>query len=196
MKGETRPESSRGVRRGGRLAFLAAMSLVLGWLVGPVLRAEIIVNPRGWKFPNIVTSAKEIIRISDRTREIPGKETILKGYRKWDGTFFRTYEVEGKIFGVEIDTDGKPPFEYSLMDADGDGRFETKIPHSKDNKDKAYVPQWIVDHYFRLHPEMKNPTKGTKIPPPSLRPPSPPPEPEEPAPAEPPPLEVREAPSP
>src|SRR6266496_3197726 len=57
-------------------------------------------NPQGWKFPNIVTSAKEIIRVSDRTPLIPGKETILKGYRKMDGTHFMTYEIEGRVFGV------------------------------------------------------------------------------------------------
>jgi hypothetical protein len=175
---------------------LAVVVLALGSSVVSALQAEILINPRGWKFPNVVTSAKEIIRISDRTREIPGKETILKGYRKGDGTYFRTYEVEGKVFGVEIDTDGKAPFEYNIMDTDGDGRFETKIPNSKGNKDKAYVPQWIVDHYYRLHPELKNPTVGTKIPPPSLRPPPAPPAREEPAPDQPPPPEVHELPSP
>ena len=108
--------------------------------------------------------------VSDRTREIPGKETILKGYRKGDGTYFMTYEIEGRVFGVEVDTNGGAPFEYSIMDTDGDGRFESKIPHSKDNKDRAYVPKWIIEHYYSLHPELKDPKGPVKIPTPSLKP--------------------------
>lgn len=160
-------------------------------------RAEILLNPDGWRFPNIITAAKEKIMISDRTREIPGKETILKGYRRSDGTYFMTYEVEGRVFGVEIDTNGRPPFEYSIMDTDGDGKFETKIPHEKGNKDRAYVPQWIVDYYYSLHPELKDPEAQVRIPSPSLKParrprPVPTPEPEQ----EPLPPEVRAQPSP
>ncbi len=185
------PRAGRPARR---LAVFAAAGLA-AVLARPV-RAEILINPEGWKFPNIVTSAKEIIRVSDRTREIPGKETILKGYRKWDGTYFRTYEIEGRIFGVEIDTDGKPPFEYSLMDTDGDGKFETKIPHSKDNKDRAYVPKWVIDHYFALHPDVRNPDGPVKIPPPTLRATQMAPPVSPPASEEPPPPEVRDRPSP
>jgi hypothetical protein len=137
-----------------------------------VPRADILINPQGWRFPNIITSAKEAIQVSDRTPVIPGKETITKGYRRTNGTYFMTYEIEGKIFGVEIDEDGKPPFEFSIMDADGDGKFETKIPHTKGNKDRAYVPQWAIDHYFRLHPEVKPGSSGS-VPPPTLKPPPP-----------------------
>jgi len=131
-------------------------------------RGEILINPRGWNFPNIITAAKEAIRISDRTPLIPGKETIMKGYRKADGTFFMTYEIEGRVFGVEIDTDGKPPFEYSIMDTDGDGIHETKIPHTKGNKDRAYVPQWVIDYYYSRHPELKNPSGPVTAVPPNL----------------------------
>jgi hypothetical protein len=126
-------------------------------LATSIARAEIKINPQGWKFPNIMTSAKEIIRVSDRTPLIPGKETILKGYRKLDGTHFMTYEIEGRVFGVQIDTDGKPPFEYGLMDTDGDGKFETKLLPGKDDKDQGYVPQWAIDYYYSLHPELKKP---------------------------------------
>ena len=132
-------------------------------------RAEILLNPQGWRFPNIVTSAKEKIMVSDRTPLIAGKETILRGYRKMDGTFFMTYEIEGRIFGVQIDTDGKPPFEYSIMDADGDGKFETKIVNGRGENDQAYVPQWVIDHYYKLHPEMKHPSPTAKPPTPTLK---------------------------
>jgi hypothetical protein len=131
-------------------------------------QAELLLNPAGWRFPNIITSAKEAIQVSDRTPTIPGKETVTKGYRKSNGTFFMTYEIEGKIFGVDIDEDGKPPFEYSIMDSDGDGKFETKIPRSKGNRDRAYVPQWVIDYYFRVHPDVTPGASGHAAPP-SLR---------------------------
>ena len=144
-----------------------AVSLAL-MLSGSTVHAAILINPQGWKFPNIVTAKKEVIRVSDETALIPGKETLLKGYRKADGTFFLTFEIEGRVFGVEIDTDGKPPFEYGIMDVDGDGKFETKIVPEKGSNDKGYVPQWVVDYYYSKHPELKEPSGPVKAVPPSL----------------------------
>jgi hypothetical protein len=145
----------------------AVLSLVL--VLPGVARAEILINPQGWVFPNIVTSAKEMIRVSDRTPLIAGKETLLKGYRKMDGTHFMTFEIEGRVFGVLVDTDGKPPFEFSIMDTDGDGKFETKFNSRPESKDQGYVPQWIVDYYYTKHPDQKNPSGGTsKAAPPKL----------------------------
>ncbi len=150
-----------GVRGGSRKtrSVLGATGLT-ALLAGASVRAEIQINPQGWKFPNIVTSAKEIIRVSDRTPLIPGKETILKGYRKMDGTHFMTYEIEGRVFGVQVDTDGKPPFEYGLMDTDGDGKFETKLLPGKGQNDQGYVPKWAIDYYYSLHPEVKRTSAG------------------------------------
>lgn len=142
---------------------LGVLGLVL--LTAESTRAEIKINPAGWRLPNIVTSAKEAINVTDRTPQIAGKETINKGYRRADGTFFMTYEIEGKIFGAEIDEDGKPPFEFSIMDADGDGKFESMIRHTPDNKDKAYVPQWVIDYYFSVHPEVERGPGGNAVPP-------------------------------
>ncbi|HET8947565.1 MAG TPA: hypothetical protein VFQ07_11340 [Candidatus Polarisedimenticolia bacterium] len=138
----------------GRVVPVVA-ALLLGFGSERVARAEILYNPQGWKFPNIVTAAKEAIHVSDRTTEIPGKETLNKGYRRTNGTRVMTYEIEGKIFGVDIDEDGKPPFEYGIMDADGDGKFETKIVYSKENKDHFYVPAWVIDFYFKAHPDVQ-----------------------------------------
>src|SRR5262245_2555808 len=126
-------------------------------------RAEILYNPMGWKFPNVVTAAKEAIHVSDRTPVIPGKETLNKGYRRTNGTRFMTYEIEGKVFGVEIDEDGKPPFEFGIMDADGDGKFETKIVYHKAQKDHFYVPEWVIDHYFKVHPEVERGPGGVPL---------------------------------
>jgi hypothetical protein len=138
----------------GRVVPVVA-ALLLSFGSARVARAEILYNPQGWKFPNIVTAAKEAIHVSDRTSEIPGKETLNKGYRRTNGTRVMTYEIEGKIFGVDIDEDGKAPFEYGIMDADGDGKFETKIVYAKGNRDHFYVPAWVIDHYFKMHPEVQ-----------------------------------------
>jgi hypothetical protein len=151
-----------------RIALLIATAA----MAAGVARADILINPSGWRFPNIITSAKEAIKVSDRTPAIPGKETINRGYRKSDGTFFMTYEIEGKIFGVEVDEDGKPPFEFSIMDADGDGKFETKIRNTPGNKDHAYVPQWVIDYYFSVHPEVTPGPAGTPIAPSLKAPPA------------------------
>ncbi len=153
------------------IRFVSTVFLLSGGLAlatAPPALAELLINPQGWRFPNIVTSAKEAIRVSDRTPLIPGKETITKGYRKADGTRFMTYEIEGKIFGVEIDTDGKPPFEFSIMDTDGDGKFETKIIHGPENTDRAYVPQWVIDYYYSVHPNLKKPSTEARPTSPSL----------------------------
>ena len=168
-------------------ALPALLAILIACGFASQARAEILYNPQGWKFPNIVTAAKEAIHVSDRTTVIPGKETLNKGYRRTNGTRVMTYEIEGKIFGVDIDEDGKPPFEFGIMDADGDGKFETKILYTKGNKDRFYVPAWVIDHYFKMHPEVQrgpggNPAmpnlnaaaqpaptakKGTAAPPPS-----------------------------
>jgi hypothetical protein len=151
----------------GLSAALAGLALLP--LAAPPARADIQINPQGWRFPNVITANKEMIKVVDRTSEIPGEETMLKGYRKADGTAFMTYEIEGKVFGVEIDEDGHAPFEASILDTDGDGKFETRIPHTKGNQDRAYVPKWVIDHYFEVHPEVPR-GPGGHAPSPALRP--------------------------
>ena len=148
--------------RPGRFVPSLALALLGGLVAGPA-RAEILYNPMGWKFPNIITAAKEAIHVTDRTPVIPGKETLNKGYRRTNGTRCMTYEIEGKIFGVEIDEDGKPPFEYGIMDADGDGKFETKIVYKQAQKDHFYVPEWVIDHYFKIHPEVERGPGGVPV---------------------------------
>lgn len=149
--------------RGPGVKVAVVVAIVAGFAAPRSARAEILYNPQGWKFPNIITAAKEAIHPSDRTSEIPGKETLNKGYRRTNGTRVMTYEIEGKIFGCDIDEDGKPPFEYGIMDADGDGKFETKIVYAKGNKDHFYVPAWVIDYYFKLHPEAQRGPGGNPL---------------------------------
>jgi hypothetical protein len=173
-------ESRPAVAPMPRRKFLPVAALLAGLAGMTPARAEILYNPQGWKFPNIITAAKEAIHVSDRTSEIPGKETLNKGYRRTNGTRVMTYEIDGKIFGCDIDEDGKPPFEFGIMDADGDGKFETKILYTKGNKDHFYVPAWVIDYYFKRHPEVQRGPAGNPampslnagvIPPPGTVPP-------------------------
>jgi hypothetical protein len=40
----------------------------------------------------------------------------------------RVYSVAERIFRYDVDTNGAIPYEYRLIDKDGDGIFETKEP--------------------------------------------------------------------
>lgn len=58
----------------------------------------------------------------------PATEVNIKTYKKPDGTMTRVYSVAGRIFRYDVDTNGAMPYEYRLVDKDGDGVFETKEP--------------------------------------------------------------------
>lgn len=65
-------------------------------------------------------------------------------YKNPDGTLFRTYSVKGKVFRYDIDTDKELPYEYRLLDKDGDGSFETKESlivetESGDKRQKLFI---------------------------------------------------------
>ncbi len=71
----------------------------------------------------------------DAIKEITGNETIARYYEKKDGTRFALFIIRNKhgrerVYSVNIDTDGKAPFEYTLVDLEGNGRF-TKLPMRK-----------------------------------------------------------------
>lgn len=56
----------------------------------------------------------------------PPTEILIRTYRKDDGKLFRVYSVRGRVFRYDIDENGAAPYEYRLLDNDGDGEFETK----------------------------------------------------------------------
>jgi len=93
-----------------------------------------------------------VIRVSDETSLIPGKETLLKGYRKADGTFFLTFEIEGRVFGVEVDTDGKPAVRVRDHGCRRRRQVRDEDRPGEGSNDKGYVPQWVVDYYYSKHP--------------------------------------------
>ncbi len=80
----------------------------------------------GWIIPK-VSSATHIGNMrKDLIDEIPGRETVVGVYRARDETYFNTLTANGRLYGFYVDTDGKPPMEYTLFDTDGDGDFEHK----------------------------------------------------------------------
>lgn len=83
-------------------------------------------NPKGYAPPDIGSSKLISEEIMDLTDKIEGKETLVSTYRANDSSLFRIYTVKGKAFRYDIDTDKKPPYEYSLIDKDGDSIFETR----------------------------------------------------------------------
>ena len=114
---------------GSKLALFAsgvALSAQLG--LAKIVQAEEY-NPNGWPVPNISEAKLLGQKKKDIIAEIPGKETLLKGYKSPDGTFFNTLEYNGHLFGFYIDTNGKPPMEYTVLDQDGDGLFRNKYEY-------------------------------------------------------------------
>lgn len=61
--------------------------------------------------------------ISDKE---PPTEIDIKSYKGEDGLLVRTYGAGDVVFRYDLDTDGKAPYEYRVLDNDGDGVFETR----------------------------------------------------------------------
>jgi hypothetical protein len=72
----------------------------------------------------------------------PRTEITIRSYTKTDGTRFREYSVSGNVFRYDIDEDGIMPYEYRVLDSDGDGTFETKemlVGMSEDDGQKYFI---------------------------------------------------------
>ncbi|HEY3346448.1 MAG TPA: DUF2782 domain-containing protein, partial [Nitrospirota bacterium] len=53
-------------------------------------------------------------------------EITIRTYKEPDGELVRQFSVNGAVFRYDVAPKGKPPYEYRLLDKDGDGNFETK----------------------------------------------------------------------
>ena len=120
---------------------LVALSILLASGFVPLDAVEI--KKDGWLFPNPARAEKKAIHPRDFTQRIPGPETLMKIYKKKDAdVVFETYEVEGEIFSCQFRIKGKegePPTAYLIMDADGDGVFETKYLPGETPR----FPDWV-----------------------------------------------------
>ena len=97
----------------------------------------------GWEVPDVKSAKYLGSKQKDKISEIPGKETLLKGYKSKDGTYFNTLEYKGKIYGYQLDINGKAPMEYSLRDSNGDGKMDIKVIA----QGKGETAQWLLNLY-------------------------------------------------
>lgn len=115
----------------------AAVGAVVSTVAVRGTAAEI--NPEGWPVPDTRTAIHIGVVRKDIISEIPGPETSVGVYRAEDGTYFNTLTARGHHFGFYVDTDGKPPMEYQLLDLDGDGRFAIKLETDEKGPTPGYL---------------------------------------------------------
>lgn len=82
-------------------------------------------NPEGYRIPDLKTAELQSEQVMD-IKEVEGKKMLIRTYKAKDGDLFRVYSIDGRIFRYDVDIDKKPPYEYALIDRNGDGIFETK----------------------------------------------------------------------
>lgn len=77
--------------------------------------------------PPDVSKAQLVLQESQFVKgKASGPQIDIRTYKDKDGILTRVYSAGDAVFRYDVDTDGKPPYEYRLLDNDGDGVFETK----------------------------------------------------------------------
>lgn len=99
----------------------------------------------GHRIPDVKSAKYLGAKKIDAIEEIPGNETTARYYDTRNGTRFVTFSLPNhvgveRIYLINMDTDGKPPFEYALVNLKGNGKF-TKVPMQK-----LDIP-WILDYF-------------------------------------------------
>lgn len=101
-----------------RYAVLPAMVFASVALMAAVCHAHPVPST---EHATLVFEEKQVV--ADRE---PPTEILIRTFKTDDGSRFRTYSVGGNVFRYDIDEDDNLPYEYRLLDNDGDGEFETK----------------------------------------------------------------------
>jgi len=134
---------------------LVALSILFASGFIPLEAVE--VKKEGWLFPNPARAEKKAIRPNDYTDRIPGPETLVKIYRKKnEDVVFETFEIDGEVYSCQFHVKGKngqPTTVYLILDADGDGVFETRYSAGE----LPTVPDWVIERYYKKHPDQKDP---------------------------------------
>ena len=134
---------------------LVALSILFASGFIPLEAVE--VKKEGWLFPNPARAEKKAIRPNDYTNRIPGPETLVKIYRKKnEDVVFETFEIDGEVYSCQFHVKGKngqPTTVYLILDADGDGVFETRYSAGE----LPTVPDWVIERYYKKHPDQKDP---------------------------------------
>jgi len=79
----------------------------------------------------------------DLSERLPGEETLFKQYADEWGFQFETVSINGIVFAINIDVDGKYPFDITLMDTDCDGVFETKAEEKPGQRLDLPIPECV-----------------------------------------------------
>ncbi|MEW6410694.1 MAG: hypothetical protein AB1488_11420 [Nitrospirota bacterium] len=112
----------------------------------PAIKKYETIEKYGHKIPDVREArilSEESVDLIDK---IPGKETLIRTYVGKDGNLIRTYSIKGRIFRYDVDVDRGYPYEYSLIDRDGDGLFETK----QDLKGAVSMSGKLREFYFDI----------------------------------------------
>ena len=98
----------------------------------------------GWPIPDWKNSTRQGRKWLNLTPLIEGTETKAVGFVGREIPAFVTWSIDEDMFAVVIDEDGRAPFDYSLWDRNGDGRFEMKTGAYRNIR----APYWAVERYF------------------------------------------------
>ena len=105
-------------------AYSLAVLLFLALLASSSL--SFAAEKKAYPTPDI-TKGKLVFQETQLVADVkPPTAVDIKTYKNPDGTMFRVYSVKNVIFRYDVDTNGESPYEYRLLDKDGDGIFETR----------------------------------------------------------------------
>jgi hypothetical protein len=98
-------------------------------------------NPKGFETPSFRKAKLVDLKKTDRTREIDGEETTERTYLDEKARErFRTYVIQNNLYRYDLGVKGETA-RKTLLDRDGDGRFEVRLPFSEADEK---VPAWLV----------------------------------------------------
>ena len=98
-------------------------------------------NPKGFKTPNARRAKLLNIEQLDWNRGLEGKETDARTYRDPETSErFKAYAIQNNVFRIDLKW-SKDAAETTLLDKDGDGLFETRLPFEEAKKK---LPGWVL----------------------------------------------------
>jgi hypothetical protein len=126
------------------IALTTATVLTASFGIARLVVAEEI-NPSGWPIPSLVGARSKKPYQKDAISQVPGKETSVTVRQSADGQFFATFECNGIIYAYLVDTDGVTPFDYTLVDRNSDGIFESKYGKDERIHNPDYMKLVIIE---------------------------------------------------
>ncbi|MGC2423135.1 MAG: hypothetical protein WA666_02135 [Nitrospirota bacterium] len=120
------------------------MIYIVSFLTVFMLGANLSPNP-GYLVPDIskaMLTLEENQVIGDKK---PPTVINIRTYKNPDGSIFRTYSVGGHIFRYDVGVNGAPPFQYRLIDENGDGIFEKKEAMTGEMKIEGRTLNYFID---------------------------------------------------